>query len=184
MFGVFHMTILIDKGMETLHLCASHEPFLFLNLGIFFPCKSVGQLSIRREISTSSFVNSAGSGRHRKYRRQTLLFFLTGYILTGVWMIFLTSDLCYLRSDGVWRPFSRGAILRGIVCGYDRIVAVSGPFFASSPTAGSSRGERSPRCFSGAYSSSFFTETLPNKSFGTDSKDNVRKIAHILREGT
>lgn len=40
----------------------------------------------------------------------------------------LAADLCYLRSDGVWRPFSRGAILRGIVCGYDRIVAVSGLF--------------------------------------------------------
>ena len=55
------------------------------------------QFSTRQEISTSSFVNSASSGRHRKYRRRTLLFFLTGYILTGVWMIFLTSDLCYLR---------------------------------------------------------------------------------------
>ena len=69
------------------------------------------QFSTRQEISTSSFVNSAGSGRHRKYRRRTLLFFLTGYILTGVWMIFLTSDLCYLRSDGVWRSFSLEAIL-------------------------------------------------------------------------
>ena len=69
------------------------------------------QFSTRQEISTSSFVNSASSGRHRKYRRRTLLFFLTGYILTGVWMIFLTSDLCYLRSDGVWRSFSREAIL-------------------------------------------------------------------------
>ena len=69
------------------------------------------QFSTRQEISTSSFVNSAGSGRHRKYRRRTLLFFLTGYILTGVWMFFQASDLCYLRSDGVWRSFSRDAIL-------------------------------------------------------------------------
>ena len=48
--------------------------------------------------------------RHGK-SRQTLFFFLTGYILTGVWMFFQASDLCYLRSDGVWRSFSRDAIL-------------------------------------------------------------------------
>ena len=42
MSGTFHMTMLINKRMETLHLCASREPFLFLNLRTFFPCKSVG----------------------------------------------------------------------------------------------------------------------------------------------
>lgn len=52
----------------------------------------------------SSFIRDGNS-------RQTLLFFLTGYILTGVWMIFLASDLCYLRNDGIWRSFSRDAIL-------------------------------------------------------------------------
>ena len=52
----------------------------------------------------SSFIRDGKS-------RQTLFFFLTGYILTGVWMFFQASDLCYLRSDGVWRSFSRDAIL-------------------------------------------------------------------------
>ena len=113
MSGMFYMTMLINKGMETFHRCASHEPLPLLNLGIFFPRKSGGQLSTRQEISTFSFVNSVGSGRHRKYRRQTLLFFLIGYILTGVWMIFQAADLCYLRSNGVWRSFSRDAILWG-----------------------------------------------------------------------
>ena len=46
----------------------------------------------------SSFIRDGNS-------RQTLLFFLTGYILTGVWMIFLASDLCYLRNDGIWRRY-------------------------------------------------------------------------------
>lgn len=113
MSGMFYMTMLINKGMETFHRCASHEPLPLLNLGIFFPRKSGGQLSTRQEISTFSFFNSVGSGRHRKYRRQTLLFFLIGYILTGVWMIFQAADLCYLRSNGVWRSFSRDAILWG-----------------------------------------------------------------------
>ncbi|UKI34517.1 MAG: hypothetical protein L6W00_14765 [Lentisphaeria bacterium] len=35
MSGTFHMTMLINKGMETLHLCASHEPFLLFESGDF-----------------------------------------------------------------------------------------------------------------------------------------------------